>query len=51
MNSSRSTIVSPLRPLMVTGAISSWKRPSRRAASALFCEAQANSSCWSRVIW
>ena len=37
-NSSVSTTVSPLRPLIVTGTISSLKRPALIAASALFCE-------------
>ncbi len=50
-NSSVSTTVSPLRPLIVTGTISSLKRPAVIAASALFCEAAANASCCSRVIW
>ena len=38
-------MVSPLRPLMVTGTISSLNRPAFCAASALFCEAAANWSC------
>ena len=50
MYSSLSTTVSPLRPLMVTGAISASKRPAFWAASALFCEATANLSWSSRVI-
>ena len=50
MYSSSSTTVSPLRPLTVKGTISSLKRPAFWAASALFCEATANSSCISRVI-
>ena len=49
-NSSVSTMVSPLRPLMVTGTISSLNRPALMAASALFCDAVANWSCCSRVI-
>ena len=48
--SSVSTTISPLRPLMVTGAISSLNLPAFMAASALFCEATANSSCCARVI-
>ena len=48
--SSWSTTMSPLRLLIVTGTISSLKRPAFCAASALFCEATANSSCWPRVI-
>src|ERR1051326_4861786 len=47
---SASTTKSPLRVLMVTGTISSLKRPLFWAASALFWEATANSSCWRRVI-
>ena len=50
MYSSWSTIVSPLRPLTVTATISSLNLPAFCAASALFCEATANSSCSSRVI-
>ena len=49
MYSSSDTIVSPLRPLIVTGAISSLKRPLLRAASARFCERTANASCSPRV--
>ena len=49
--SSVSTTMSPLRPLIVTGTISSLNLPAFCAASALFCEAVANSSCWLRVIW
>ena len=37
--------------LIVTGAISSLKRPEPRAASALFCEATENASCSPRVTW
>ena len=48
--SSVSTTISPLRDLMVTGAISSLNLPAFIAASALFCEATANSSCCWRVI-
>ena len=48
--SSASTTTSPLRVLTVTGAISSLNLPAFCAASALFCEATANSSCCSRVI-
>ena len=48
--SSVSTTTSPLRPLIVTGVISSLKRPAVTAASALFCDATANLSCSSRVI-
>ena len=48
--SSSPTTVSPLRVLTVTGVISSLKRPSRRAASALFCERAAKASCSSRVM-
>ena len=47
--SSSDTITSPLRPLIVTGTISSVKRPAFCAASALFCEAAANWSCSSRL--
>jgi hypothetical protein len=36
---------------MVTGTISSLKRPLLRAADALFCDATANLSWSSRVIW
>ena len=43
--SSVSTMMSPLRVLMVTGTISSLNLPAFCAASALFCEATANSSC------
>ena len=43
--SSASTTMSPLRVFTVTGAISSLKWPAFCAASALFCEATANSSC------
>jgi hypothetical protein len=50
MYSSCSTTVSPFRVLTVKGTISSAKRPAFCAASALFCEATANSSCWSRPI-
>ena len=50
MYSSLSTTMSPLRPLTVTGTISSLNLPAFCAASALFCEATANSSCSSRVI-
>jgi hypothetical protein len=48
--SSVSTTMSPLRDLMVTGTISSLNLPAFIAASALFCEATANSSCIWRVI-
>ncbi len=48
--SSVSTTTSPLRVLMVTGTISSLKRPALIAASARCCERAANSSCSSRVI-
>ena len=48
--SSVSTTVSPLRPLIVTGAISSLNLPAFIAASALFCDFTANSSCCARVI-
>jgi hypothetical protein len=41
--------MSPLRVAIVTGVISSLKRPSFWAASALFWEATANVSCSSRV--
>src|SRR3954471_1861661 len=44
-------MMSPLRDLMVTGTISSLNLPAFCAASALFCEATANSSCCARVIW
>ena len=47
--SSWSTTTSPLRVFTVTGTISSLKRPSFWAASALFCDAVANWSCSSRV--
>jgi hypothetical protein len=47
--SSWSTTMSPLRLEIVTGVISSLKRPSFWAASALFWEAVANWSCSSRV--
>ena len=40
----------PCGVLMVTGTISSLNLPAFCAASALFCEATANSSCCSRVI-
>jgi hypothetical protein len=50
MYSSWSTTVSPLRPLMEKGTISSANLPAFCAASALFWEATANSSCCSRVI-
>ena len=50
MYSSWSTTTSPLRVFTVTGTISSLKRPAFCAASALFCEATANSSCCWRVI-
>ena len=43
-------MMSPLRDLMVTGTISSLNLPAFCAASALFCEATANSSCCARVI-
>ena len=46
-----STTTSPLRVLMVTGTISSLKRPVFFAASALFCEAAAKASCSARAIW
>src|SRR4051812_37146807 len=49
--SSSATMMSPLRDLMVTGTISSLNLPAFCAASALFCEWTANSSCWERVIW
>ena len=49
--SSASTTTSPLRDLTVTGAISSLNLPPFWAASALFWEATANSSCCWRVIW
>ncbi len=49
--SSVSTMVSPLRPLTVTGTISSLKRPDARAVDALFWLPTANRSCSSRVIW
>ncbi len=48
--SSVSTTMSPLRDLMVTGTISSLNLPAFCAASALFCEPTANSSCCERVI-
>jgi hypothetical protein len=48
--SSASTTTSPLRDLTVTGTISSLNLPAFCAASALFCDATANSSCWARVI-
>ena len=44
MNSSLSTTTSPLRPLIVTGAISSSNRPAFCAASALFWLATAKAS-------
>jgi hypothetical protein len=50
MYSSWSTTVSPLRPLMVTGAISSGEPPAFWAASALFWEATAKASWSPRVI-
>ena len=50
-NSSVSTTTSPLRVLIVTGTISSLKRPDFCAASALFCEDAAKASCSARVIW
>ncbi len=49
--SSSATMMSPLRPFTVTGAISSLKRPDFCAAEAFCCEASANASCCSRVIW
>jgi acetyl-CoA C-acetyltransferase len=49
--SSASTSMSPLRVLMVTGTISSLKRPDFCAASALFCDPAAKASCSTRVIW
>src|SRR5215831_16019496 len=48
--SSLSTTISPLRVFTVTGAISSLNFPAFCAASALFCDATANSSCCARVI-
>ena len=48
--SSASTITSPLRLLIVTGVISSLNLPAFCAASALFCDLTANSSCCWRVI-
>ena len=51
MNSSLSTMVSPLRPLMVTGAISSSNRPAFCAASALFWLATAKASWSARLMW
>ena len=45
MYSSWSTTMSPFRVLTVTGTISSLNLPAFCAASALFCEATANSSC------
>jgi hypothetical protein len=48
--SSSVTTTSPLRVLTVTGVISSLNRPAFWAASALFCEPTANSSCCARVI-
>ena len=49
MYSSASTVTSPLRVLIVTGAISSLNLPAFWAASALFCEATAKRSWSSRV--
>ena len=49
--SSSETITSPLRVFTVTGSISSLNRPALRAAEAFCCEARANASCCSRVIW
>ena len=49
MNSSVSnTIGSPLRCGIVTGTISSLKRPASCAAAALVCEASASASCAAR---
>ena len=50
MYSSLSTTVSPLRPLMVTGAISASNLPAFWAASARFWEAVAKASWSWRVI-
>ena len=51
MNSSAANATgSPLRCGISTGTISSTNLPAFCAASALFCEATANSSCASRVI-
>ncbi|MNI33975.1 hypothetical protein D3C73_879470 [compost metagenome] len=47
--SSVSTMMSPLRVLIVTGTISALNRPSAIAAAAFVCEASANASCSSRV--
>jgi hypothetical protein len=49
-DSSASTTVSPLRPLMVTGTISSAMRPSSVAAIARSCERSAQRSMSARVI-
>ena len=51
MYSSSLTTTSPLRPLMVTGVISSLNRPAFCAALALCWLATAKASCSSRVIW
>jgi len=48
-NSSVSKSFSSFFTLMVTGTISSVKRPDLMAASALFWEPAANASCCSRV--
>ena len=48
--SSTSTTVSPLRPLMVTGTISSGRRPSSVAAIVRSCERSAQRSMSARVI-
>ncbi len=49
--SSSLTTVSPRRPLIVTGTISSLNRPDFCAALAFCCDPSANSSCCSRLIW
>ena len=50
MYSSVSTTTSPFFEAIFTGAISALNLPAFCAASALFCEATANSSCCWRVI-
>src|SRR5579884_1647814 len=47
--SSASTVTSPFFVLIVKGAISSLNLPAFCAASALFCDARANSSCCWRL--
>ena len=44
------TVVAPLRPVMVTGTISGAKRPASIAAIAFSWEATANASASSREI-